>query len=44
MEEGLRKYYVNESGVSLDGIIIAWNNDEKIWELVTEYETGEIIK
>lgn len=38
MEEELRKYYVNESGVSLDGIIIAWNKDEKIWELVTEME------
>ena len=38
MEEKLPKYLVNESGVSVDGLIIAYNEDEKIWELVTEIE------
>ena len=38
MEEELRKGIVNKSGVSVDGLIISFNEDEKIWEVVTEME------
>ena len=38
MEEELRKDLVNESGVSVDGILISWDEDEMIWEVVTEME------
>lgn len=38
MEEELRKDLVNKSGVSVDGLIISFNEDEKIWEVVTEIE------
>ena len=38
MEEKLPKDLVNKSGVSVDGLIISFNEDEKVWELVTEIE------
>ena len=38
MEEKLPKNLVNKSGVSVDGLIISFNEDEKIWEVVTEME------
>ena len=37
-EEELIRNLVNESGVSVDGLIISFNEDEKIWEVVTEME------
>ena len=38
MEEELTKDLVNKSGVSVDGLIISFDEDEKIWEVVTEME------
>lgn len=38
MEEELSKDLINESGVSVDGLIISWDKDEMIWEVVTEME------